>query len=39
MMKRISGDLSIARVGEVLRGLDAKLDMPTTFEEFPESEI
>jgi len=39
ILRRISGDLRIAKVGEVLRALDAKLDMQTEFREFPESEI
>ena len=39
LLKRISGDLAIASVGEVLRALDAKLDMGSDFREFPGSEI
>lgn len=38
-LKRITGDLSVARVGEVLRALDAKLDLGPDFSAFPESDI
>ncbi len=39
LVKRLSGDLSIARVGEVLRALETKLELTTDFKDFPESEI
>jgi len=37
MLKRIGGDLDVAKLGEVLRALDGKLDLGGRFAEFPES--
>jgi TamB, inner membrane protein subunit of TAM complex len=39
LLRRISGDLAIARVDEVLRALDVKLDLGPDFSGFPESDI
>jgi autotransporter translocation and assembly factor TamB len=38
-LRRIAGNLRIAQAGRVLRALDAKLNMPQDFGEFPDSEV
>lgn len=39
MLNGIAGDLRIAEAGDVLRALDAKLDMGGRFTDFPKSEL